>query len=155
MYFTAAGTRFFIGTARPGWWARVVDASDFDGEAWVPVEGVSSIGRTGGEWQTVADTIPASADAPDEPWIENHVKDVRPSLSMQIVMATIEDDPGQLAMLAAEASVPAYPFRMELPTGGTRQFVALVVSADQAVDEANSVLCWSFGLLLQSTLMRG
>lgn len=154
MFFTAQGSRFFIGAARPGWVARPAAAPDFEGESWVQVEGVQSLGRIGGEWQTASWTAPDGAE-PDAPLMTVHEKSVRPDLSMQVIAATVEDDPGQLAMLAAENDPSAYPFRIEFQSGASRSFVALVNQAEQAVDEANSILCWSFGLLLQSTLLRG
>lgn len=154
MFFTAAGSRFFVGEARPGWDARPVSPADFDGESWTEVGGVRSLGRIAGEWETVSWKMPDWGD-PDAPLMTKHAKAVRPDLTMQVVAATMGDDPGQFAMLAAEAAVDAYPFRILLPTGAVRLFVALAVSAEQVVDEANSVLCWSFGLLLQSTLARG
>ena len=66
MFFTASGSIFEIGSARPDWQARQVSASDFDGEVWTPVAGLNSLGRIAGEWQT-EETIRPDGYAPDEP----------------------------------------------------------------------------------------
>ncbi|MCA0257135.1 MAG: hypothetical protein LCH47_11135 [Proteobacteria bacterium] len=153
MFFAAAGSRLLIGGSRPEWMARIAAADDFAGEAWTEVAGVQSLGRVSGEWQTVSDTLPRASD-PDAPVFENHVKAVRPTLAMQIVVAVAEDDAGQLGLLAAESADTAFAFRLVLPSGAERLFIALVISAEQAIEEAGSVLCWSFGLLLQSNLVR-
>lgn len=154
MFFTASGSTFEIGSARPQWQARQVVASDFNSEVWTPVAGLNSLGRIAGEWQ-VQEILISDGDAPDAPQIPTIDKVARPAMSMQIVAGIIEDDAGQEKMLLAEASVDAFAFRLSTPDGAQRRFVALVVGSDQTFDEANSVLCWSFSLRLQSNIQRG
>ncbi|MEW9522375.1 hypothetical protein MRBLRH8O_000155 [Agrobacterium radiobacter] len=154
MFFTASGSTFEIGFIRSDWHARQVVASDFDGEVWTPVAGLSSLGRISGEWQVQENLIPGGF-APDQPQIPTIDKVARPALSMQIVAGIVENDAGQEMMMLAEASVDAFAFRLSTPDGSRRQFIALVVAADQTFDEANSVLSWSFSLRLQSNIQRG
>lgn len=153
MLFATAGTTFHIGNPRPSWSAGYVDASAFAGEAWTEVGGVSSLGRVSGEWETQSTVIPDWAD-PDAPPMQTHDKTVRPTRTMQIVAGGMFDDPGQLAMLQAEDGVDPYSFRLVLPNGAQRLFIALVTSVDDTFDEANSIVGLSFNLLLQSTLVR-
>lgn len=154
MFFTASGSTFEIGSMRPDWHARQVAASDFDAEVWTPVAGLSSLGRIAGEWQIQEVSFPEGS-APDQPQIPTIDKVARPALAMQIIAGIVDGDAGQDMMLQAEASVDAFSFRLSTPDGSQRRFIALVVSADQTFDEANSVLSWSFSLRLQSNIQRG
>lgn len=153
MFFATSGTTLHIGAPRPDWYARQVTASDFDGEAWTQVNGLSSLGQISGEWQTVSTTLP-DPYAPDNPPIPNHEKAVRPAHSMEIVIAQNGEDAGQLLMLSAENGVDPHAFQLTFANGATRRFIAHVMSASEVMDEANSVVCWSFGLLLQSNIVR-
>ncbi|GGA81246.1 hypothetical protein GCM10011491_05650 [Brucella endophytica] len=153
MFFATSGTTLFIGAVRSGWLAQQVDASAFAGEAWVQVNGLSSLGRTSGEWQTIDTTLPNTTD-PDNPPIPNHEKAVRPAYTMEVVVAQDSQDTGQAVMLTAESAVDPYAFMLTLADGSERQFIAHIVSASQVMDEANSVVCWSFGLLMQSNIVR-
>lgn len=153
MFFATSGTTLHIGTVRTDWTARQVSAPDFTGEAWTQVNGLSSLGRISGEWQTIATTLPDPND-PDNPSIPNHQKAERPSYSMEVTVAQNGADAGQSLMLSAEGSIDPFAFKLTLPDGSLRQFVAHIMSASQAMDEANSVVSWSFGLLMQSNIAR-
>ncbi|QNQ40588.1 hypothetical protein [Brucella intermedia] len=153
MFFATSGTTLHIGASRPDWYARQVTASDFDGEAWAQVNGLSSLGQISGEWQTVGTTLPDPND-PDNPAIPDHQKAARPAHSMEIVIAQNGEDAGQLLMLSAENSIDPHAFQLTFANGATRRFIAHVMSASEVMDEANSVVCWSFGLLLQSNIVR-
>jgi hypothetical protein len=151
MLFTTTGSIFEIGGARANWYARPVAEADFVGEAWLPVGGVSSLGRIEGDWVTQDVSVPDSLD-PDQPQIPTHVKVSRALKSMQINAGIIEGDLGQIAMVNAEEQEEPFAFRLTLPSGAVRRFIALVISCDHAFDEANSVIAWSFNLMLQSNL---
>jgi hypothetical protein len=153
MFFVTAGTTFDIGGVRPDWTARMVAGGDFADEDWVEVRGLNSLGRASGEWSAEEDTIPDPGN-PDGAVMTTLTKTTRPTVSMQIVAGILEDDPGQVGMLDAETSLEAFAFRITLPNGARRMFVALVMAADHAFDEANSVLCWAFTLRLQSNMLR-
>lgn len=153
MFFVTAGTTFDIGGVRSNWRARLVVGSDFTGEDWIGVHGLSSLGRASGEWGLEDISRPDPFD-PGAAIMPTFCKTTRPAVSMQIVAGIMEDDPGQIAMLAAERSLDAFAFRITLPNGALRRFIALVMSADHTFDEANSVLCWAFTLRLQSDMLR-
>ena len=153
MFFVTAGTKFYIGDARPDWSARLVTGADFSGEGWVEFAGFNSLGRAAAEWCVEQQTLPDPYD-PGAPLMINYTKTTRPDLSMQVVAGILEDDLGQIAMLTAENSLDAFAFRMTLPNGARRRFIALVMAADHTFDEANSVLCWAFTLRLQSNMLR-
>lgn len=153
MFFATSGTTLHIGAARPDWFARQVSAPDFDGEAWTQVNGLSNLGQISGEWQTVVTTLPDHND-PDNPTIPDHQKSARPAPTMEIVIAQNSEDTGQLLMLTSESKVDPHAFQLTFANGATRRFIAHVMSASEVMDEANSVVCWSFGLLLQSNIVR-
>lgn len=153
MYLATSGASFSIGTVRQDWTAQQVSAPDFAGDTWTRVNGLTSLGRIGGEWQTEANLLPDPYD-PDNPPIPHHQKVARPAYTMEVVTAQNDDDAGQLLMFIAEHGIDPYSFQITLADGATRLFVAHVVSANQVMDEANSVVSWSFGLLLQSNIVR-
>ncbi|ACM35611.1 MULTISPECIES: hypothetical protein [Rhizobium/Agrobacterium group] len=153
MFFTAAGSTFDIGDLRANWAARQVSAADFSSEVWVPVEGVSSLGRISGEWQT-EETASPDADDPDNPQMPTVLKSARPAKTMQVVAAMVAGDVGQMAMLAAEGIVHPVTFRLTAADGSVLRFVALVLGADHVFDEAANVMSWSFSLKLQSNILR-
>lgn len=153
MFFTAAGSTFDIGNVREHWTARQVSAADFSADTWVSVDGVSSLGRISGEWQTVESLTPDPND-PENPQIPTIEKTARPAQSMQVVAAMVANDPGQVAMLVAEGGIHPFAFRLTTPDGSTRRFIALVLAADHAFDEASNVMSWAFSLKLQSNIQR-
>ncbi|PWL18144.1 hypothetical protein DKP76_10520 [Falsochrobactrum shanghaiense] len=153
MFFATSGTSLHIGAVRQDWTARQVSASDFTGEAWTQVNGLYSLGQISGEWQTNATMLPDPCD-PDNPPIPDHQKIARPAQTMEVVTAQNDADAGQLLMLSAENSVNPHAFMLTFANGSSRQFIAHVMSAGEIMDEANSVVCWSFGLLLQSNIAR-
>ena len=153
MYLATSGASLAIGTVRPEWAARQVDASDFAGDTWTQVTGLTSLGRISGEWQTSATTLPDPND-PDNPPIPDHQKAVRPAYTMEVVTAQKDDDAGQMLMLTAESGIDPYSFQITLANGSSRRFIAHVMSASQVMDEAHTVVSWSFGLLLQSNIER-
>lgn len=153
MFIATSGASFHIGAVREDWTARQVDVPDFTDEAWVKVNGLSSLGRISGEWQTQDITLPDPND-PDNPPIPDHQKTVRPAYTMEVLVAQNSFDIGQSLMLAAEGDINPHSFMISLHDASTRRFIAHVMSASQVLDEANSVVCWSFGLLLQSNIVR-
>ncbi|WP_275789106.1 hypothetical protein [Pararhizobium gei] len=157
MHFTTAGSRFSIGTERfpsvfmtDDW---MLDEDAFTDEPWTVVGGMVSLGRIGGNWRTDEFDHPMGG-RPNEPAVSIVEKMVRPAKTLQIAIALNETDPGQLAMIAAEGSVNPFPFRIDLSSGGTRLFLALVVGMEDGMDEANASLGLTFSLILRSNLVR-
>lgn len=177
MLISAVGSRFFIGSLK-GWKYPVqglgrisdysVTAEDFTGTDWQEVKGVRGLGRIGGEWELQEGWTPNYVPIPKDYYAYDvhlgghdsfeyplRAKSVAPLLAMEIVVALDEEDGGQLAILAAERTTFNYPFRLMLSNGVSRFFIALVTKSDLSMDEADAVVCWTFGLVLQSTLVRG
>lgn len=142
-----------IGGSRPGWRAAVIDASAFAGDAWTEVGGTTSLGAVGGEWKTGDVTTP-DPEAPDDAPIPQYRKVMRPAKTMQIRVDFEAADAGQIGMLQAEQSMDPNAFRIVFPGGSERLFVALVVGADDQMDEANNVVGLVFSLILQSNVVR-
>ncbi|MBN9333623.1 MAG: hypothetical protein J0I64_09170, partial [Devosia sp.] len=77
-----------------------------------------------------------------------------------VVMDLDYSDAGQLALIAAEKTKDTYAFRVtfnDAPAGGTpsiRYFVALVMSASEQWDEANSVMKLNATLEIDSNIVR-
>ena len=153
MLFATAGTDFLIGVARPDWTARQVDADDFDGEAWLSVGGMINLGSIGGDWRTEESLFP-DPNNPGAPTIPTVEKVSQPVRTMQVICDLDTADAGQARMLEAEASVSCYPFKLVLPGGAERLFMALIVGTADVINEANTVIGSSFSLVLQSTVLR-
>lgn len=152
MFFATSGSSFFIGEARPGWEAQRISGAAFADEGWIEVGDLTNLGRISGEWQTQEVVLPNCED-PDEPPMPTHDKSVRPARTMQVIVNMDDNDAGQLAMLNAEDSVNAFAFRVVLPDGATRMFIAIVVGAEQVFEDANSVASYAFSLILQSNVV--
>ena len=153
MHFTASGTRFMIGGIREDAVDQGMSEADFASEDWVEVESLISLGRLSGNWET-RDFVD-----PGDMWEGGSAfniayKAVRPAKSMQIAVVLNDADAGQLALVAAEGVRHPFAFRIVLPTGAERLFLALVVGMEDAFEESNSVLAMTFDLVLRSNLVR-
>lgn len=153
MFFATSGASFHIGTVRQNWTARPVLAEDFANEAWTNVHGLSGLGRIGGAWETDSHAL-RDPQNPDEPVFTTHEKTGRPTPEMELLVSQNATDAGQLRLIAAESGIYPCAFKLTFGAGSTRQFVAHVMSADEAFDDADSVVSWSFRLLLQSNILR-
>src|SRR5690606_29518537 len=80
--------------------------------------------------------------------------------SMAVVADLDYADPGQIALIAAEKSAHSFAFKLvfnDAPVGGTpseRYFVALVMSAAEQYNEANSVMALNATLEIDSNIVR-
>lgn len=151
--FSLAGSQFSIGGVRTEWRAATIDAAVFAGETWISVGGATSLGSMSGDWSTQDVTTPNPMD-PDAPLIPQHAKAMQPARSMQIAVDLDPSDAGQIRMLAAEQAVDPYAFRIVFPNATQRLFVALVIGANDRMDEANNVVGLVFSLILQSNVVR-
>lgn len=136
--FAAAGTVVSIGQVMESQSDPFV-AADFAGQSWVDIGWLESIGEFGDE----------SAEITFDPIGENRtqkLKGIRNAGNMDLVMGVVDDDPGQQALLAAEATIHDYAFRVvfnNAPEGGTpaeRYFIGKVMTARERVDTANNVV---------------
>ena len=135
--FATAGSSVFIGQALPATSTPFV-LGDFAGQSWVEVNWLETIGEFGDESAEV--TFDAIGEART-----SKLKGTRNAGNMDLVMGIVEDDAGQLALLAAEASPSDFAFKIvfnnapEAGTPGERYFVGKVMTARERLDTANNV----------------
>lgn len=136
--FATAGSQVFIGQAKDPQSADFVLA-DFAGQSWVEIGWLESIGEFGDESAEI--TFDAIGEGRTQ-----KLKGIRNAGNMDLVMGVVEDDAGQLALLAAEALPNDFAFRVifnNAPVAGTpseRYFIGKVMTARERLDTANSVV---------------
>ena len=136
--FATAGTHVYIGQAKPPQSTPFV-AADFDGQSWVEIGWLESIGEFGDESAEI--TFDAIGEGRTQ-----KLKGIRNAGNMDLVMGIVEDDPGQLALLAAEATPDDYAIRVvfnNAPSGGSageRLFIGKVMTARENLGAANNVV---------------
>jgi hypothetical protein len=151
--FATAGTKIFIGSAAKAFEGTDFVASDFSSITWTEVGGTRNLGSSG----DTSELIPVDLINEDR---TRKLKGTRNAGSMQFVSALDLSDAGQLALIAAEKTKDAYPIKIQFkdaPAGGTpslRYFVALVMSAQEQLDEANSVMTLNTTLEIDSNIVR-
>lgn len=150
--YPVAGTKFFIGGAMASQ-IEDVEESDFDGETWVEVDGFSQMGAFGDTAALI--TTP----------LINRGRDVKQKGTfnagqMQNVFAKLDEDPGQIALIAASRTRNNYAFRLvfdDAPAGGTpseRFFIGLVMNAEEQGGDANTVLNLAATIEINSNIVR-
>lgn len=150
--FATAGSRLYIGSAKAFAGTDFI-ASDFNDQEWTEIRGTTNLGSAGDTSALVtSDQIGAART--------RKLKGVRNAGSMEVVADLDYSDAGQLAVIAAEKAKETYAFRLvfnDAPVGGTpseRLFTALVMSAAEQWNEANSVMSLSATLELDSNIVR-
>ena len=150
--FATAGTKLFIGAAMAFDGDDLV-ASDFTSASWTEVKGTTNLGAAGDTSELITSNQIGSART-------RKLKGTRNAGSMTVVCDLDYSDPGQLALVAAEKAKETYAFKLEFndaPEGGTpsqRLFVALVMSASEELNEANSVMSLNATLEIDSNIVR-
>lgn len=150
--FATAGTKLFIGDAMAFDGDDLV-ASDFTGASWTEVKGTTNLGAAGDTSELITSNQIGSART-------RKLKGTRNAGSMTVVCDLDYADPGQLALVAAEKAKETYAFKIQFndaPEGGTpseRYFVALVMSASEEMNEANSVMSLNATLEIDSNIVR-
>ncbi|ASP85474.1 hypothetical protein GHK50_29860 [Sinorhizobium medicae] len=153
--FATAGSKVFIGGALAAKNADFVEA-DFDAQVWVEVGSMENIGSLG-------DT---SAEITFDDIGKNRtqkLKGTRNAGNCELVMGIDYADAGQIALLAAEKTPHDYAFKIEFndkpasgasPKNSERLFVAKVMSAAEALDQANNVMKLNATLGINSNVVR-
>lgn len=150
--YATNGSKLYIGAALA---AKSTDfvAADFTPQTWVEIGEIEALGTLGDSATEIAfDAISSSRT--------RRLKGTRNAGSMEVVAGLDYDDPGQLAVIAAEKTPHDYSFRLVLndaPPGGTpseRLFVAKVASAAEAMDSANSVMKLNMTLWVNSNVVK-
>lgn len=160
--FATAGTKVSIGPAKD-FNGTDFTAGDFPsaGEgaiAWTRILGTTNIGGAGDAAELITSNHIDTGN-PDYARTRK-IKGARNAGTMELVADLDYADPGQLALVAAEKVNGTYAFKVEFndaPAGGTpsiRYFVALVMSAGEQWDEANSVMKLNATLEIDSNIVR-
>lgn len=150
--FATAGAKLHIGAAL-AFTGTDFTTSDFSGQSWVEVKGLTNLGSAGDSAELVTSNQIGISRT-------RKLKGSRNAGSMQIVADLDYADAGQLALIAAEKTDKAVAFKVifdDAPTGGTpseRYFVALVMSAGEQWNEANSVMALNATLEIDSNIVR-
>lgn len=139
--YPVAGARIYMGAAPMDLQSDDFEVSDFNAVSWTEIDGWSQMGVIGDAAALITTAL------------INRNRDVKQkgtanAGSMQNVFAVIRDDAGQIALRAAAApSVKDnYPFRIiwndptgSPATGSKTYFIGLVMSAQEAGGEANTM----------------
>lgn len=150
--YATAGAKLYIGGIIASVEGDLAD-TDFASQTWVeikPMEGLGSLGDA-------ADPITFDAIGLSR---RQKIKGVRDAGTMELVAGIDYANPGQVALLAAEKTDENYAFRLvfdDAPASGTpseRIFAAIVGSASEAFDTANSVMKLNASLWVNSNVVR-
>lgn len=153
--YPVAGCKIFIGAAINDQ-KDDFDADDFTSQTWIEIDGFAQMGGIGDTAQLI--TTPLINRNRD-----TKQKGTKNAGSMACVFASIPDDPGQIALIAAEQSNSNYAFKIELndkPATGTapkpsiRYFIGLVMGAAEAGGDANTVRNLESTIEINSNIVR-
>lgn len=141
-----AGSRFYIGGVVQDKNADFVE-SDFDAITFVEVDGWQLMGDLGEE-PTIINTslINRGRDLAQ--------KGTRQVVNMENRFAIFPDDPGQLALYAAEGTDDNYACKIVFPDGRVRLFIGLVASAREIGGEANTITMLQANIARNSNVVR-
>lgn len=150
--FATAGASLYIGGVLAAKTSDFVLA-DYAGQSWVQVHWMENIGAFGDEAASI--TFDAIEQARTQ-----KLKGTRNAGDLAVVAGIDYSDAGQIALRAAEATHDNYAFKVvfaDAPSGGTnseRYFVALVMTAREALDTANNVMKLNATLGINSNIVR-
>lgn len=137
--YPVAGSKFYIGDAPMDDQDADFAADDFEAVVWTEVKGWVTMGASGDAAALVTSDQIGNART-------KKAKGTRNAGSMENVFDTVKDDPGQIALIAAEQTANNYPFRIvynDAPTTGVSPtpseslFIGLVMSKSRAGGGAN------------------
>lgn len=149
-----AGTKISIGPVKT-YGGTEFTASDFTtgSPEWTLIGGTTNLGGAGDTSELIT-----SAHIGDPRM--RKAKGVRNAGTMELVCDFDSSDPGQIALIAAEKSGDTFAFKVEFndaPEGGTpstRYYTALVMSAREQFDEANSTVKLATTVEIDSNIVR-
>ena len=150
--FATAGAQVFIGPVTESKSEPFV-LGDFAGFSFTEIGWLESIGEFGDESAEI--TFDAIGEGRTQ-----KLKGIRNAGNMDLVMGVVEDDPGQLALLSAEAEVTDFAFKVvfnNAPSGGTpgeRYFIGKVMTARENLSTANSVVRRGGRVAINSNVVR-
>lgn len=150
--FATAGSKVFIG----GVLAMKSDDfvfADFNAQAWTQIKGLDQIGTFGDASQAITQSIIDEAR-------DKTIKGTRNAGTMELVANIDYGDAGQLALIAAEKTPYDYAFKVvfnDAPAGGTpseRYFVGKIMSAAEALNQANNSMMLNSSVAINSNIVR-
>ncbi|MCB1511525.1 MAG: hypothetical protein KDJ36_11550 [Hyphomicrobiaceae bacterium] len=150
--FATNGAKVYIGDAMAFDGTDFV-AGDFSSVTWVEIGGVTNLGQAGDTSELITSNHIGAGRT-------RKLKGTRNAGSQEIVADLDYADTGQIALLAAEKTDDTYAIKVELndaPSGGTpsiRYYVALIMSATEVWNEANSVMQISANLEIDSNIVK-
>ena len=151
--FVTAGSKAYFGGAAKSFTGTDFIASDFAAVSWTEIKGITNIGSFGD-----TATLVTSERVGEQRTRKG--KGTRNAGSMTIIADIDYADAGQLAVIAAEKTRDTYPVKVvfnDAPSGGTpseRYFVGLVMSAAEALNEANNAMALNMVLEIDSNIVR-
>ncbi len=158
MIFSTAGSHFFMGAAFDVAPNVELSPSDFHGQFWSEVGGMTSLGSVGETVEYDRQIEPVSEDPDGIVRLAKFPSYIVPG-TMEIVADLNIADAGQLAILGAHLAL-SYAFRVvfnDAPAGGApseRLFVAFIAGRRDVFDEANSTMRLIVNLELNSNIVR-
>ena len=129
--FAIADSHIFIGGALSTKAAAFV-AGDFSGQTWVEIDGWKTMGAFGDAAEVITTLLINRGRALKQKGTDN-------AGAMENTFVVIVGDAGQTAAKAAAATNDSYAIKMELSTGETIYFIALVMTTSRPGGDANTV----------------
>lgn len=152
--YPVAGMKIYIGSAPMSDQDTDFVAADFGAVSWTQINGWSQAGAIGDAAQLITTALISLSRDKKQKGTSN-------AGSMQNVFAINADDPGQIALIAAAAGSNKnnYPFRIEGNdskgvSNSFRYFVGLVMSAQEANGEANTIRNMTSTIEVNSNVVR-
>lgn len=144
------GTKVWISNAAVA--SEPANAAAYALLSWVEVGDVSNLGEYGDEAQiATASTLQDSRTF--------KAKGPRDAGTLVVTVLDRPDDAGQIKLIAAEADLLNYAFKVELPNkltvSGTNQleyFIGLVTSKRLTVGDANNIMTRTFNVAINSAI---
>jgi hypothetical protein len=147
--YTAAGAKVFIAPSQA---ATPADATAYAGLTWTEIKGLQTIGEYGDESAAVTGAIIGDART-------RKAKGARDAGTLALTAANWPDDPGQAALVAAEATNNNYPFKIVVPnrvnasgTDGIDYMVGLVMSKRLNLGSNDTIVTRTFSVAVNSAI---
>ncbi len=151
-FFATAGSKVSIGGVLAMKGTDFIE-TDFDTQVWTEIGSLDSIGSFGDTAQAITASIVNEGR-------DKTIKGTRSAGTMELVAHADYADAGQIALLAAEKSKHDFAFKVEFndaPEGGTnsqRLFIGKVMSAAEALDQANNTMKLNASVAINSNIVR-
>ncbi|HEV7435347.1 MAG TPA: hypothetical protein VGO22_10810 [Pseudorhizobium sp.] len=155
--YPVAGAKFFIGGTAV---TNVPDdadltAANFTAVVWTEIKGWQTMGAIGDSATLITESIISNAR-------DIKAKGTRNAGSMQNNFIIMPEDPGQIALIAAENSPHNFPFKIEFddepptgasPTPTTKLFYGIVMSSSEQGGGANTARLLSGNVEINSAII--